>query len=361
MKTLRIMLIKQFVPVFLITMVFFVLLLEIFDLFTNIFQYINNGIPLSQIFLVSYFYLPKCISFALPISLLFAVAYTLGNLYANNELIAIFGSGISIYRFSRPFLLIGLLLSIGFFYFEDAIVIPSFRSKKSLSMELMGLKPSLSNTNVTIMSGNGGVIYNLDYYNDESQSMSNVTVLQRDTNGLFIARLDAENAKWISDERSWKFNKCRLFSISGKTGEVVEQSLSSYENPLYNEVPETFRKVTRDIDEMPIEDASNWIESLKKAGLPYVEALTNYYERFSFALTPLIVVILSSALGGKFKKNILLMSLLSSLVLSVVYYVFQMVMTLLAKMGYLPPLFGAWIPVIAFLFIGTLLFRTAKT
>jgi len=360
-KTLRVMVLKQFIPVFLVTIVFFILLLELFDIFANIFQYINNGVPILQILYVSFLYLPKCISFALPIALLFAIAYTLGNLYANNELIAVFGSGISLYRFTLPLMLTGLILSIGAFYFDDRVVIPSYRLKNSLAMELKGLKPSLSNTNVTIISGNGQIIYHLDYYNDESKTMSNVIVLERSEKGEFISRLDGENAKWNRETEIWQFNKCRFFSIDEKSGEVVEKGLSSYSNPDYNEVPDTFRKVTRNIDEMPVEDASIWIDSLKKAGLPYRDALTEYYERFSFALTPLIVAILSCALGGKFKKNILLMSLLSSLVLSVVYYVFQMVMSLMAKMGHLPPLAGAWIPVVAFLLVGSALLHKAKT
>lgn len=361
MKTLRAMVLKQFFPVFFVTMIFFILLLELFDLFANIFQYINNDVTILSILYVSYLYLPKCISFALPIALLFAIAYTLGNLYANNELIAVFGSGISLYRFTLPLILVGLILSIGAFYFDDRVVIPTYREKNSLSMQLMGLKPSLSNTNVTIISGSGKIIYNLDYYNDDARTMSNVIVLERDDEGKFISRLDAENAKWNSETEIWLFNKCRLFTLKDDTTEVTEQSLSSFSKPGYNEHPDTFRKVTRNIDEMPIEDASSWIASLKKAGLPFRDALTDYYERFSFALTPLIVAILSCALGGKFKKNILLMSLLSSLVLSVVYYVFQMVMSLMAKMGYLPPLAGAWIPVVVFLIVGSALFRTAKT
>ena len=84
------------------------------------------------------------------------------------------------------------------------------------------------------------------------------------------------------------------------------------------------------------------IKSLKKAGLPFREQLTEYYRRFSFALTPFIVSIVSSALGGRFKKNILLMSLVVSLVISVGYYVLQMVSVLFAKLGYISPLVGAW-------------------
>lgn len=355
------MVFRQFLPVFVVTLVFFIVLLQLVDLFANLWQYLNNNVSVSSILYVSYLYIPKCISYALPIALLFAVSFTLGNLYANNELIAVFGSGISLYRFTLPLILTGAFLCVGAFYFEDRIVIPSFRMKNSLSMELMGLKPSLSNTNVTIISGDGGIIYNLDYYNDESKTMSNVIVIERNRQGGFTSRLDAESARWNKDEKFWQFNKCRYFFF-GDDGEFIdEQNFASYTDPRYNESPETFRKVTRNVDEMPIADAENWIQSLKKAGLPFRDALTDYYSRFSFALTPLIVTIISCALGGKFKKNILLMSLLSSLILSVVYYVIQMVMALMAKMGHLPPLAGAWTSVLLFLLLGAVLLRQAKT
>ncbi|MBI9099289.1 MAG: LptF/LptG family permease, partial [Spirochaetaceae bacterium] len=299
--------------------------------------------------------------FALPIGLLFAISYTLGNLYANNELIAIFGSGISIYQFTSPLMITGLLLCFVSFYFEDKVVIPTYKYKNSISMELKGLKPSFSNTNVTIISGNGNVIYNLDYYNDESMTMSNIVVIQRDDKGLFISRLDADSARWEAEESLWKFQNCRLFRWDDKREYIVENTASFYSDPLFNEQPETFRKVTRNVDEMPIKDAKSWVLSLKKAGLPYRDSLTDYYQRFSFALTPFIVSMISCALGGKFKKNILLMSLLSSLILSVVYYVIQMILALMAKLGHIPPLAGAWTSVIIFLIVGAILFRNAKT
>ena len=112
---------------------------------------------------------------------------------------------------------------------------------------------------------------------------------------------------------------------------------------------------------MSVEEAKLWVESLRKAGLPYREPLTDYYKRYSFALTPLIVAFLSCSLGGRFKKNILLMSLLLSLVVSVLYYVSQMVTSLFAKSGILTPIIGAWAPFAFFMIIGLWFFRTART
>jgi lipopolysaccharide export system permease protein len=55
------------------------------------------------------------------------------------------------------------------------------------------------------------------------------------------------------------------------------------------------------------------------------------------------------------------MSLLSSLGAAVFYYVMEMISMMMARLGYLPPLVGAWFPVAVFTAAGILLLRKAKT
>ncbi|MDR2483707.1 MAG: LptF/LptG family permease [Treponema sp.] len=110
-------LLKQFFPVFAVAVSMFMLLMSLVDLFANLVRYLNYEVPFKQILLVSLYYLPKSFSFALPIALLFAVAYTLGDLYARNELTSIFSSGIPFWRFSAPFIVLGLLFSLFSFFF----------------------------------------------------------------------------------------------------------------------------------------------------------------------------------------------------------------------------------------------------
>jgi lipopolysaccharide export system permease protein len=76
------------------------------------------------------------------------------------------------------------------------------------------------------------------------------------------------------------------------------------------------------------------VKDLKTAGLPFVGALAEYYHRFSFAAVSFVVMILSISMGGRFKKNILLMSLLASLSAAVVFYVMEMISMMMAKLGY---------------------------
>lgn len=359
MKTLNGMAIKSFLPVFLFSLAFFVLIFQLVDLFTYLWRYLNNDIGIIEIMNVAYLYLPKCISFALAPSLLFSIAFTLGNFYSNNELISIFGSGISLFRFIIPFLSIGLLLSVGGFYFEETVVIDSFKMKNEIQKTLLKQQVSYSNTNLTVLSQNNTVIYRADYYNDKAQTLSGVTVLFVDADGNFQQRIDGEQALW--KEGKWEFQQCRIFTWDEYTNFLTETSENRYYSDLLNEPPDTFRKSVLNVDEMRRRDAREWINSLRKSGLPFRGVLTEYYKRFSLALTPIVVAFISSALGGRFKKNILLMSLLSSLVITVVYYVLQMILVLFAKLGYIPPTAGAWGTFLIFTIPGLWLFRSART
>ncbi len=122
---------------------------------------------------------------------------------------------------------------------------------------------------------------------------------------------------------------CRVFSWDENSQNIVLKLIKQIDDKMYNLNPETFRKIIKNIDELKRREAAQWLKSLRSAGLPFKKQLTEYYRRFSFPLTCFIVTLIASSLGGRFKKNILLMSLLVSLLISSGYYILQMMLILL--------------------------------
>ena len=184
--------------------------------------------------------------------------------------------------------------------------------------------------------------------------------MERTENGEFLRRIEADTAKYDEEEKIWIFDNCRIFTAD-ENGDINMEKINGYRNEAYNEFPETFRNIIKDVKELEIKPARDWIRALKRSGLPYREALTDFHQRFSFALTPFIVTLISCAMGGRFKKNILLMSLLFSLGLASFYYILQMISVLLAKLGSITPLMGAWSGFFLFFLLGLILFRKART
>ncbi len=353
------MVLKAFIPLFLVAVLFFVLILQIMDLFGNISRYIAQGVPAPEVARIALLYLPKCIAYSLPVAFMFGVSFTLGIFYANNELVAIFGSGISLYRLVLPFILTGVLLSVGGFFFEDALVIPTLREKSAAFAKAVKLTSASSQPNVTVISGAEDVVYQADYFNDSLKRLDGVTLVVRGTDGALDRRIDAQWGEW--KETRWVFHSCRVFVWDGARREMTDFLQEVLDSPRFAEPPDTFKRPTRAVTEMTRSEAESYVATLKRTGFSYLEALTDYYRKYSFACTPLIVALIASSLGGTFRKNALLMSLLMVLVISVVYYVAQMVTATFSKFGYLPPLAAAWSPFTLFLFIGAFLFKKART
>jgi lipopolysaccharide export system permease protein len=359
MRLFRRLLLREFVPMALLAIFFFALMIVMADLFANLWRYLNQDVPVNRVLYVSLLYVPRSVSWALPVGSLFAAAYALGVLGSRNELIAVFGTGVSLHRFVLPLLLVAAVLGVGGFFLEDRLAIPLVKRRKAISSELLSLSDSGSNARVTAIASGGLVVYHADYYDDERQTLTGLTVVEINEESRFVRRIDAAKAVW-TDDGDWLLEGCRIF-VPDENGDVVQLYRERYVDPEVNEPPSTFRRESREIDEMDTKEAASWIVSQRKAGLPYRGLQSEFYGRFTMALTPFLVVLFAGALGGRFRRNVLLMSLLTSLVLAVGWYVSRMITTLLARIGLMPPLAGAVLPFVLFLSLGFFLFRKART
>lgn len=364
------MILSSLLPVFAIAVLFFVLILELADLTPNLYRYLSAGVAPGTIARIALLYLPTCVIFAVPVALLFAVAHTMGTCYARNELIAIFGSGVSLRRLVAPLALLGALLSGALFLFEDAVAIDTLRLKNRLHRTALDLSLPLDNFNVTITSADRSVVYHAGSYDDERAELRDVLVIQRAPDGGVAMRLDAERARWEEDR--WQFENVRRFFWGGGNGAgsgdgsgngpaMEEEHRESYSAPAFAEGPAAFRRGNREVNEMRYRDALAWVETLRRAGRDYRAALTESYGKLSFAATPLAVTLIAAAVGGLMRRNIVLMSMLLALAIAVVFYVLRLVGGILAQLGVLSPEAGAFGALLLFLLAGVTLLQVART
>jgi lipopolysaccharide export system permease protein len=348
-------LVKQFFPIFIVALSMFILLVLMIDLFTNLPRYLANEVAVRDVFKASFFYLPKSFSYALPISVLFAIAYTLGELYTRNELTSVFAAGIPFRRFSVSLLIIGLAASFFSFLFDDLVVIPTLKMKNELSKILLGQQPSEYQADIVVKARNGQLTYSVDFFDTVSQNLHGVSIIEQDAEGRFISLIRAQRAAWRGDH--WELMNSVIYDWN--EGFLRYRSFESGDE--YREEPDTFRRKQVNVEELHFQDARLLVKDLKIAGLPYIEALADFHHRFSFATVCFVVTIISISMGGRFRKNILLMSLLSSLAAAVSFYVMEMITMMMARLGYVHPFIGAWFPVFVFIILGFMLLRTAKT
>ncbi len=352
--TLTVYLLKRFFPIFIGTLAFFSFAIVLVDLLMNLWRYILEEVPAESIIRISTLYIPKAISFSLPLSILFSSAYTLSALYATNELVAIFSSGISLFKFTLPILLFSILTSFALFYFEDRVVVPNLQKKAEAQQLALNETPSYDNNRLVVLSDGGLTVYRCDSYNDTQKRLSNVDIYVRNEDKTIRMIVRADSALWNGE--SWDFSNAHTYT--NVDGNLVLANGTSF---VSTEDPETFRNIVVSVEEVNIKDARAYIDKLRRTGLPFSEEMAQYHEKFSFPFIIFITVFLSIGLSGKSKKNVLLVSLALCVSAAVLFYVFQMVTMLMAKFGYLTPFAGAWLPVIVFVGVSIVLLRFART
>ncbi len=356
MKIVKYML-RSFFPVFMGALVFFILILCLTDLFMNLWNYVNKNVSTSDIGLILIYYIPKTVWYSVPIAMLFATAYMLSDFYAKNELLAVFASGISLLRFTIPLLVVAAFMSVGLFFFENTLVVPTYSKKVHLQEFVLNKEKSLNNDKIVIMSNEGRVIYKADFFDNSLMRLYNVYIVFRDDEKNLEAMVFSDNATWINGR--WVLSNPIEYKYDGEEVSVIGAEKELLE--LLDEPPETFRNNTISVEEVNTKEARIYIEHLEKAGLPSAEEKSVYYKKYAFPFVVFIVVFLAVGLSGKTRKNVLLVSLGLSITAVVLFYVTQMVTMLMAKFQTIPPLFGAWFPVVLFIFISSILLKYART
>ena len=350
-------LLKNFFGVFLFSLFFFVLILCLTDLLLNIWNYINKNVPPAQVGQILLYYIPKTVWYAVPIAVLFATAYVLSNMYANNELLAVFATGTSLFKFTLPLLILSIFMSVGLFYFEYNLVVDTYAKKVSLQEKVLNKSQSYNKERILVISENGNLIYKADYYDDELKRLFSVLLLFRDEQRNVDTIVYSDSALW--DEGHWVLSNERCYALKDNSYEITSLPLEKAE--MLTEPPTTFQNNTQSVEELNVKNAKLYIQHLEKAGLPSGEAKSVYYKKFAFPSIVFIVVFLAIGLSGKTRKNVLLVSLALSICAVVLFYVMQMVTMLMAKFGNIPPLMGAWFPVVFFIFLSFVLLHFART
>ncbi len=351
------MLLREFFPVFVSSLLFCVLILQLVDLFDHIVNYIEREVAVEAIVRQQVLYVPQTLVWGFPLSLLFAVSFAMGSLYSNNELIAVLGAGRRLGRFLIPLLVFGAISGPLLLWFEDSVVIDSRRVKEAEQRQLLGAGVA-GGTNTTVASDGGRLVFFTEYYARASDTMDRVTVVERNENGELLRRVTARRARWDGD--IWILEQAIVFEWD-EGGEVSARETSEYRNRDYTVEPEVFRRGSQSVEDMRLGQARQFVEQRRNAGLPYRGARTEYLNRYAFAMTPFIVTLIAGAVGSRLKRSILLLSILLAMSIAVVFYGFEFVATMMARFGYITPELGAFVPVGVFLIVAFSLLARART
>lgn len=136
MKRLDRYIVREMVVPFLIGQGAVVFMLVGTVLYNNADTFLNYKIPALGVTKIAFYFLPYLINLTMPVAIALAASLTVSRLSRDTEVTAMRAAGISLKRIFLPIFVIGLLLSIGDFYFGERVVPWSNRNYERTMSEL---------------------------------------------------------------------------------------------------------------------------------------------------------------------------------------------------------------------------------
>lgn len=352
---------KQFFFSILFGILTFAIVFVIVDLMENLDDFIDQQVPQQIVFEYYIFFLPEIIRLILPVSILLACLFTVGKLNNFNELTAIKSSGISLYRFMFPFLVIGFIISLFAIYFSGWIV-PNSNSKK-IQIEQVYMKKNLTYVGANIFFQDGeNKFVNIGYYDPSTQiiSRAGIILISPDDPTRLIKRIEAQRLQWDSLKQKWiGYEIIENTFINDSTNQLTYHN--SIELSDLNFRPEDILIKQKKIEEMTLTELRQVINSQRKSGNDTTKLEIDYHSIISFAFANLIVILFGLPISADRRSGTVAFQFGMNLFFTFIYLAFMKISQSFGKNGLMNPIFTAWFANFAFLiFAGINFLRVRK-
>lgn len=327
------------------------------DLFDHAHAFIDNQVPVGVALTYYIYYTPLIFVLTSPIVMLLATLLSVGALSRSNEIMAMKGSGISLYRFLSPVLLLALLVSVANVLVGELLLPEATRQR--IAVEEQRIKKRSGNTvrNEPVFVRPDDVMFIARRLNMRSNTLEEVTVEHFDEQNEPTLRLDAESAVW--EQGRWVFYSGweRVFRDGVETVRAFDVHVSDYTDP----TPEEMSRRRLSPDEMSYSELSSYIERLRASGNDPRDLAVQLRLKVSFPFVTLIMTLLGGTLAAGARRSGFALAFAAALAISFIYYGLLQVGQVLGRQGILVPWLAAWIANIVFAGVGTvMLVKTPK-
>ena len=323
--------------------------------------------PAAQLLILYALYsLPKFIQYMLPMAVLLSSLFIFSQAIHRREIIVIKAAGGKMQSLLRPFIALGIILTIIGFLLGEVLVPYSAKTMRAISNQITKKEKNIMFKEGTLyMRSRDGSVVRIGLYLPDSDSYRSVTIFRLAKEGL-LERIDAESATWDVDH--WKLHSVNITSIvSGKTTFIQEMTYDGIESPA------TFQEGVWKVEEMSLMELIAFKNRLQEAGFRNIRLLTDISSRAAYPIINFFMLLLgiSLSIGGDqrllqqlFQFRILqnvkshagVVSAGIGLLISLAYWLGYSFFLSLGYPGTLPPVLAPWIIPVIFSGISAYLF-----
>jgi LPS export ABC transporter permease LptG/LPS export ABC transporter permease LptF len=354
-------LLRQFFYFFLVIMVAFIFLFEIFTFFELAEDIRRHNVPFMIVLDYFRYLIPYSVYQFTPLGALVAVLVTLGILSKNNEIVAFKASGISLYRLAIPILLAGCVIASALVILDDTYLPYANQRQDELRAIIKGRPPQTHTRPERWIFGENSKVYNYDLFDPKEKLFGGLSVIELDPDTFQMRRrIYAARAEWLDSENTWALESGWVRDFTN--GTVTRYSPFKVTSlPELIEPPSYFNREVIQAFQMSWRELRRYIAGLRSAGFDVSSLTVQLHKKFAYPLIAPISMMLAVPFALFVGSRGAIGGLALGVGIGIAYWALSALTEAMGGIGQLPPFLAAWSPDLVFFFLALYFFFKMPT
>ena len=359
MRILSRYVLRQFIPLAGLSLLAFVTVFLVIDLTDRLSGFLDRNVDAGTIFSYYVYYVPYILVLVLPMAMLLASLFCIGDLARHRELTAMKAAGVSFYRIALPIQAFSVMVSIGVLVFSDQVVPRANRWRADIDAkgyERERLSGALGIRSKVVLLDRGGQVLSVGEYHPERTEGKQV-LLDFRFDGRLSERVTAEEMRWTGKE--WRF-----FGGDVRRFEGEQQRFYRFESMCPAGLtlrPEDLVYEVRSIEQMTGAELRAFIRRKGNLGGKTAREEVRLHLQRAFPFANFVMVLIGVPLASQIRRTGKPLQVGIGLLASFAYYGSIQAGRAIGWNGLIAPFWGGWGADILFLAIGmVLLWRTHR-
>lgn len=333
-------------------------------------DFFSWGATTSQIFRYYAYLLPTFLPALLPISMLVATLFMLGNLHRNNEIVAMRASGMHLFTITRTLWMMGILFSFLMFYLIAHLVPLAVQESNMISDNI-----KMAHSAEKQVAREVGTDYDMGFDNRKDHRLwflnsfsrytndgYGVTVYQFDPSGKEIQRIMGKEAYFDDVDGYWIFTKGRIMYFEPDTGDPIRSSYFEKQVfPSLTESPSLMLAMHKNPDDLSFIQLGHMLDKISPKENPKMYSYEVQYQSIlASPLNCLVVIAIAIPFAVAGVRTNPLVGVSKAAGLFFCYYLVASISHLLGAQQVIPVFLAAWGPLILILLYTIYLFRKVE-
>ncbi len=357
MRVLDRYLLREFLKIFTLSLLAFVTLYLIVDIFELIDDVFEHHLPFFVAIRFFIYKIPFIVNQISPIAVLMSTLLTVGMLSRHQELTAVKAGGVSIIRCARPLFLCGLVISVLNIFVNEAIVPIANRENSAIKREWFDGQQKGGPGRGPLWFRESNVIYSIEHLDRERRDVRGFTMYRLEGAFVPVSQLHADELVWMDNQ--WRVTTGVMRSFAGEGGITTEVVRDKPLTLLGG--PEEIGRGVFNPEEMSYGALRRFISRLRVEGYGAHRYRVDLHSKVAFPFVNLVMVLIGIpfAVSGE-RRGGMALSVTVTVLIGFSYWIISATNISLGHSGVVPPVVAAWFTNLIFATVGLLMLSHVK-